>query len=42
MGSHEKLLYSQAIVIFSENLLTCVITATIIVAVVDYVLVHFL
>ena len=38
MGSHEKLLYSQAIVIFSENLLTCVI----IVAVVDYVLVHFL
>ena len=39
MESHEKRLYSQAIVIFSENLLTRVIVA---VNVVDYVLVLFL
>lgn len=36
MGSHERWLYSQAIVILLKNLLTCVI-----VAVVTYVLVHF-
>ena len=36
MGSHERWLYSQAIVILLKNFLTCVI-----VAVVTYVLVHF-